>query len=1297
MIVPDFQVVSYLMMLASFFHCLIYFDSRVKEFRNQKQRLTLAKAQLQKDIGDAKAQKRGIKDGVETWLEEAEQVLKAVRTLEDNIRDHNWRLTSRLNWSQRFHLSNEIEQQEQKIIRLVWNSHYDRVVFPAATLWENELLPSSYSMPSQSLKSALTEIVNAMRDGTESVLIVCGQRGVGKTTLARAVGKIANEFLHLKVVRLAVSQATTTEEVQDTLAAFLKLEFPKNTKKERAKRLRRRLRKEEKILIILDDFRKELNLESIGIPNQVGCKILLTTRDTQVCSSMEKRKEITLEALDNPEAWALLKKNLSQDMTPEVSQVAIRVAEECKHSPIAVITVGRALRGKVLDQWRNAYDRLKSNLAEDESEEVSIVHRSVKLSYDHLKYNETKKCFLLCSLFPKNSPIAPPDLIRYAWGLGIYQGIDSIEEVSEKVNGAIENLKDSFLLLEYGKAHVQMQNVVREAALWLASKEESFLRIKRVVGLWETPKNEDLESCAAISYVTSKPEEVLDEELRSEKLQILFLAGNGCKKISNEFLQHLKALKVLALHHGVLSPNALQNLTNLRALHLEYCKFDGLAPSLENLKELEILSFQGSDISELTDDIGKLDNLRLLDLFDCQKLHRIPLKLIQKLSGLEELYFSGLSFERWWSEEKISAEGSNPTPPEIVSPSSLPTQIFKYPKIDEWFDKKSRALKVSVFLQNQSNGWDENVQHLARDLILCYKNHIVPNLVQSVKKVRVICCNRLQAVFQDGSILHGVEDNSQALLSDLTSLELEELPKLSRIWYGQTNNVSLQNLCTVKLKDCQRLKYLFSTSIAQRLKQLETLEIHGCNMLKQIIAETSDDLNVDVNEIMHPALLHPLCLPRLTTLQITGCLALEYVFQITTGRILQKLTLLEISSCPQLAQVFSFQDAAEGEEIEVPQLKNLALKDLLNLKTFCSENRSIKLPSLKQFEVEACHQFSNDVMSEVIKHGRLEEFCLFKMGNQLCGEIFELPGGYILSSLKKLTLKEINELQVIWKEPTQIVTLQNLTRLELVRCNKLRTLFSLLHARNLLQLSHLVVQGCKDLEQIVARDQISSLSSSRLKPVYFPNLEEILIEDCNNLKSLFPVRVAHIPELRTLRVKRASRLKHIFRHEGEAKVKSEAEIVLRFPKLEVLHLGKLPDLVTIIPVGYECEFPALVSLEIKECTSQVTSFSNVDSEPIIVYAKTEETSLPERRNYPKLVRFATVKKLLTNIDGDIVWSPGMKIDRNKLSESSQPTGKNMTTVLFTTSSLQYYAIYCATPQQSLRLNDRWLIMLFMIS
>ncbi|KAH1063255.1 hypothetical protein J1N35_028242 [Gossypium stocksii] len=44
-----------------------------------------------------------------------------------------------------------------------------------------------------------------------------------------------------------------------------------------------------------------------------------------------------------------------------------------------------------------------------------------------------------------------------------------------------------------------------------------------------------------------------------------------------------------------------------------------------------------------------------------------------------------------------------------------------------------------------------------------------------------------------------------------------------------------------------------------------------------------------------------------------------------------------------------------------------------------------------------------------------------------CVQVFQLEGRFLVSSLEKLHLKNMQELQVIWKAPEQIATFQNLT------------------------------------------------------------------------------------------------------------------------------------------------------------------------------------------------------------------------------------------------------------------------------
>ncbi|KAG4204171.1 hypothetical protein ERO13_A04G031680v2 [Gossypium hirsutum] len=70
-------------------------------------------------------------------------------------------------------------------------------------------------------------------------------------------------------------------------------------------------------------------------------------------------------------------------------------------------------------------------------------------------------------------------------------------------------------------------------------------------------------------------------------------------------------------------------------------------------------------------------------------------------------------------------------------------------------------------------------------------------------------------------------------LSSLDILNLSELSELRVIWSGFNQN--FQNLTQLAVKDCKRLIYIFSSTMARYLPQLMRLDISDCEKLEQII------------------------------------------------------------------------------------------------------------------------------------------------------------------------------------------------------------------------------------------------------------------------------------------------------------------------------------------------------------------------------------------------------------------------------------------------------------------------------
>ncbi|OMO49400.1 putative Disease resistance protein RPS2 [Corchorus capsularis] len=173
----------------------------------------------------------------------------------------------------------------------------------------------------------------------------------------------------------------------------------------------------------------------------------------------------------------------------------------------------------------------------------------------------------------------------------------------------------------------------------------------------------------------------------------------------------------------------------------------------------------------------------------------------------------------------------------------------------------------------------------------------------------------------------------------------------------------------------------------------------------------------------------------------------------------------------------------------------------------CSSRGFLYMDRLEEIRVKDCDQmelvFHNPTIlvssREAVDENSTLVLCLSKLGTPSQSddgpepnseylkvgnfeEIFQVAGGCLFSKLeRRLIIKDLsNKLKVIWKDPTQILTFQNLTHFELANCEELRNVFSLVLPRNLPQLRHLKVEGCDN------NNQIPSSSKAHSGDIYFP-------------------------------------------------------------------------------------------------------------------------------------------------------------------------------------------------------------------
>jgi hypothetical protein len=958
--------------------------------------------------------------------------------------------------------------------------------------------------------------------------------GVGKTTLVKEVGRRAKELqLFPEVLMATVSQNPNVTDIQERMADMLGLDIKEKSKEGRADRLWQRLQGK-KMLIILDDVWKYIDLKEIGIPfgdDHRGCKILLTTRHQGICSSMECQQKVLLRVLTEDDAWDLFRINAGlRDGDSTLNTVAREVARECQGLPLALVAVGRALRDKSTVLWEVASKQLK----DPQFDEQKIAFTCLKLSFDNLKHRETKLCFLLCSLFPEDYDIPIEDLTRYAVGYGLHQDKESIEGARKRVSVAIENLKACCMLLgTETEEHVRMHDLVRDLAIQIASSEEYGFMVKAGIGLQEWPiGNESFEGFTTISLMGNKLAE-LPEGLVCPQLKVLLLELDDGLNVPERFFKGMKEIEVLSLKGGCLSLQSLELSTKLKSLVLIACKCKDLI-WLRKLQRLKILVFKWClSIEELPDEIGELKELRLLDVTGCRRLRRIPMNLIGRLKKLEELLIGDCSFDGWDFVGCDSTGGMNASLTELNSLSNLAVLSLKIPEVesiprDFVFP---RLLKYDIILGNYNPfirdpvGYPTSTRlHLdntsATSLNAKILEQFFPTVSQTVFwRVEVlkntvlfadheqrngffqrlefvevwhcgdICTPFTAKVLQVLKNLRSVkingcksleevfelDDESNVeeelpLLSSLTRLELEMLPELKCIWKGPTRHVSLQSLVHLNLNRLHKLTFIFTPSLAESLPQLETLEIRNCRELKHVVREEDDEWEI---------IPESLGFPKLETLYIFACAELEYVFpRSKVLQFLKNLRSVKINGCKSLEEVFELDDESYVED--------------------------------------------------------------------------ELP---LLSSLTRLELEMLPELKCIWKGPTRYVSLQSLIHLNLNRLHKLTFIFTPSLAESLPQLETLEIRNCRELKYVLREEDDERQINPEL--LAFPELRTLYIFACAELEYVFPISVSpSLQNLEEMKIDNADNLKQIFYGEGDALTRDALtrDGIIKFPKLRELIL-----------------------------------------------------------------------------------------------------------------------------------------------
>ncbi|XP_031281262.1 probable disease resistance protein At4g27220 [Pistacia vera] len=729
---------------------LFCFNTIVEELKEQEINLKLARDNVNKDVEIAKNNTDKIKGHVEKWLTDANEILADVEGLKEETgvkKNRGWR----------YWLGRKAVKKTTSMLKLTDNGKFDGVG-DRTTLQGIEFLKPNQFQIFGSSKSAIDDIIEALKNDKIYMVGLYGMGGSCKTTLAKEVGNRVKEIFN-EVVMVTISQTPNFKNIQGQLVVT-------------------------------------------GGARHAGIGDASTL---------------------NP--------------------VAIKIAKECDGLPLALVVIGSALREK--------------------GEQIQF-------------------CFLLCALFPEDSEISLDELVRIGIGLDLYQDVSSIEELRKQFRVMVNNLKASGLLPDAGEEVVKMHDMVRDVAIWIASKGKHVFMNKASMGLTERPKRKMLEQCTAISLMDNGSDiNLLPQSLVCPRLEILLL-NFGIDGDPGEFFKDMKALQVVTIMNvDPVSFKSLELLTNLQSLKLKHCRLHDIS-FLGKLTTFKVLDLEGSYLAvEWPKGLGdQLTELRVLDVRRFQL--RIPQDGLRRFSQLEELY-ADLSFF-WHSDEITRAEESCAIVSELNSLSCLVTlslQIehrclpngFAFRKLESELiclqsgyceelkciiDTSQRQAPAAAFsklktlilfkmshLEEICKGAEPPNTFLEKletvEISECHSmcNVYPPVLLQRLhrlQKAEIISCNKLSEIFKLEGLCQTEGENS-AVLSSMESLELWNLPGLRFIWKGPIRLVSSKNLAHVEVHGCSNLKNIFALSIVRLLVQLVELIISDCERLEHIVSD----------------------------------------------------------------------------------------------------------------------------------------------------------------------------------------------------------------------------------------------------------------------------------------------------------------------------------------------------------------------------------------------------------------------------------------------------------------------------
>ncbi|KAJ0045609.1 hypothetical protein Pint_04266 [Pistacia integerrima] len=678
-----------------------------------------------------------------------------------------------------------------------------------------------------------------------------------------------------------------------------------------AVRLHQRLQRENKFLLILDDVWQMIDLDALGVPQpevHTGSKIILTSRSLEICREMKTDEEVKVDVLNDEEAWQLFSRSAGKVATlKHIEPLARVVARECSGLPLAIITVGTAMRGKtMIELWKDALNELRRSVPHIRGIE-DRVFRPLKWSYDSLQGKNIKPCFLYCALYPEDFSIEVSELVNCWLAEGLIDEQQNYEDLHNRGIALIENLKDSCLLEEGAhESTVKMHDVIRDVAIWISSSLDDGYKslVRSGIGLTRISEAEMSTSLKRISFINNKIVGLPDRGIQCPEASSLLLQGNlPLERIPYGFLQAFQSLQILNVSGTNIQslPQSILHLVDLKVLLLRDCRLLEELTQLGMLSKLQVLDCCATRIRELPSGMENLSNLRVLNISRTHYLQSIQSGILSRLSSLEVLEMAHSAY------------------------------IWRQPT-------------------------DEVLGCLGRLFILSARFATIPSFI-SEDPTWIGRLKRFQFYI-------GPEAISMPSKHDKRKVTIGGLD-LSGEWICWF----LPNASSFVLNHCRGLKQMLETLVIDRvdhfasLKSLTIASFNSslrpdggcaahCDLLPNLEELRLQNLTCleNISELVGHLGLR---FTRLKSMEVTVCPRLKCLLWVSFLPALPNLQKIEVSFCDELVELFNCSAETFVPEPIAPNLKTVELKKLGKLKTFYNHEQSWQ--SLEEIEVIDCN------------------------------------------------------------------------------------------------------------------------------------------------------------------------------------------------------------------------------------------------------------------------------------------------------------------------------------------------------